>query len=257
MPEYVAWLTHPDNRAAASATAITVTGAASGYPGSNLKTLPITETWRSADLTAVQNLDADLGSALAVNFAAIVNHNLSQNATIQLYADDNASFTSPNVSETIPYREFLAFKRLSASQTYRYWRVRIDDTGNADGYNEVGYLMLGSLTEPGFNFQNGWIRSPVFTNLEVASPYGVPFVEEMHREQLMRFSFGPLTAAEMTTLRTMYTTVRGPANPLAILPERDQSDAYFGRILSLFDERVESQRYTNIEFFEDSYGRRI
>ena len=101
------------------------------------------------------------------------------------------------------------------------------------------------------------MRNPLFVNQEVASKYAVPFVAEMHRVQSLQLSFGPLTDSEMTTLRSMFTTVRRSTNPLLLAPERDGTDAYFGRIISQFSERVESQRYTALEFVEDSYGNRL
>lgn len=40
-------------------------------------------------------------------------------------------------------------------QTYRYWRIDIDDDTNPDGYIELGRVFMGSLWQPGINMVYG------------------------------------------------------------------------------------------------------
>ena len=252
---YISWLTHPDNPVTLAGTTITATTENASFPASNLKILPTTTVWRSTAIASQQNIDIDFGSAKSADLIAAVNHNVTSVASVlQVRAGTTASVA--DFAESITWREFLFFKRLSSQQSYRYWRLEILNTLNPDSYIEIGYLLLGSLTSPTFNFQYGWTSGIDFVNLEVASPYGVPNVDEKHRRQQVHMEFGPLTDTEMTALRTLYTTVKGARNPLIILPDREGSDAYFGRIISQFNERIESQRYTSLTFEEDSYGNR-
>jgi hypothetical protein len=248
---YITWLTHPDNPA--TAATVTATSSHASYPISNVKSLPTTTRWRSTS-AVVQDIEIDFGAAQSVDLIALVNHNFTLNASVEVRAGSSTAYAE--FATSIPWREFLAFKWVTSSQSYRYWRIRITDTGNGDGYIAVGYLCLGQSSMPTFNFHQSWTTSPEFINLEPSSPYNVQSINEIHRKQNLQMEFGPLTAAEITVLRAMYTTVKRDTNPLILLPERDGTDAYFGRIVSLFEERMESQRYASIAFEEDSYGNR-
>lgn len=254
MAGYAVWLTHPDNPAT-SATITTTTENAS-YPASNLKSLPIVTRWRSTAVASAQDIEVDFGAAQSIDLIALVNHNLTSGATVVISAGTSTAYAEFS-SVSMTWREFLAFKWLSTAVSYRYWRIRITDTANTDSYIAVGYLVLGGSTRPTFNFQQGYVTSPEFVNLQGNSPYGVPAVDEVHRYQTLRLDFGPLTSAEMTVLRNMYANVEHDTNPLILLPERDGADAYFGRFISWFDERYDAaQRYTSLTFEEDSYGNR-
>ena len=251
---FSAWLTHPDNPAVDGT--ITATTEAASYPATNLQSLPTTTRWRSTTVASAQDIEVDLGSAQSVDLIALVNHNLTSGASIVISAGTTTGYLEFS-SVTMTWREFLAFKWLSTPESYRYWRIRITDASNADSYLAVGYLVLGGATLPTFQFRQGWITSPNFVSFENRSPYGVTTVDEIHRYQMLRMDFGPLTAAEMTVLRAAYTAVEMDANPLILLPERDGEDAYFGRFTTPLDETSESaQFYTSLAFEEDSYGNR-
>ena len=145
----LAWLAHPDNLATAATVAATSSDAS--YPIANVKALPITTVWRSTT-AGVQDIEIDFGSAQSADLIALVNHNLTSGAAITVSAGTTTGYL--NFSQTMPYREFLAFVRLSAAISYRYWRVRISDTSNQDSCIQVGYLGSGPSTCPSFSFRH-------------------------------------------------------------------------------------------------------
>lgn len=249
------WLTHLDNYGAATATTITTTTASATYPASNLKLLPVTKVWRSTSVAAAQDIALDLGSAKSITLLALVNHNLTSAATIAIDAGTTAAVA--NYSTTMTWRELLAFKYIAA-QSYRYWRLRITDTANTDGYIEVGYVMVGTATAPSFGIRMPMTSTPEFQNLDVGSEFGIPNISELFRRQRLVMSFGPIaTSTDMATLRNMYLAVKRNVTPLILVPQSDGADAYFGRIQNMFDETMEFYSSVRIDFVEDGYGKRI
>jgi hypothetical protein len=248
---YVAWITHPDNYV--PAVTLTASAELAGYPASNTQILPVTKTWRASS-GSIQTIELDLGGALPVNIAALVNHNHNSDVSISIAAGNTLSYGS--FSTTMTWREFTAFKYMSTNPSYRYWKFTLNDGNNPAGYMSIGYIMLGVLTRPDFNFRNGWLSTAQFINQDYASPLATQFIAGMYRKQKLSLEFGPLLDAEMTVLRDLYSDVRRSVDPLLILPARDGSDAYFGRLQGMFEENVNIQRYTSVLFEEDGYGRR-
>lgn len=249
----LAWVTHPENSVILST--IAATSSHELYRIENLITLPVSAAWRSTGVASAQDITIAFSAAKSIDTIALVNHNISPSATITVSAGTDTTYA--NFTAGIPYREFIAFKWLFTVQSYRYWRIRITDTANTDGFIEVGYLVLSASTRPAFTFRQEWPTTPEFVSRKFLTEFGDVHTDEMYRRQALSMNFGPLTASEMSTLRSMYTTVKRNVYPLLLLPERCGPDSYFGRIPSSFEERIEDQRYVDVQFIEDSYGKRI
>lgn len=253
----VAYLTHDNNKGAASATAITASSADTAYPAANLKVLPVAKHWRSTGVSS-ENLQFDLGSALAITLMAVLNHNLTSAATVTVNGGSTANPDGSQYTTTITWREFDMFKLLSAAaQTYRYWKVIFVDTANADGYIKVGKIMLGNATTLGFHWRYGSRFFDQYVNLNLKSAGGVPHVEQKYGIVRQQFDFGPLTTANMATIRTLYRALKGNAKPLFIIPESDGADGYFGRFINELDRNLNFREYASLVFEEDGRGRSI
>ena len=250
------YLKYTDNKGSASATTITASTAATAYPSANLKLLPIAKHWRSTGITS-ENLQLDLGSAIAIDLMGIVNHNLTSSATITVNGGSSSNPDGSEYTTTITWREFDAFKLLSATQTWRYWKFIFVDTTNTDGYIRIGCLLLGNSTELSFHWQYGSTFKDSFINIAKRSGGGVPYYEPIYGIRSQVFQFGPLTVAEMATLRTLYRDLQGSANPLFIIPESQTNGGYFGRFINDMDRKLEYQETANLEFEEDGRGRDI
>lgn len=156
-----------------------------GLPLVNLQTREIRKVARSTNtLLDSTRFDVDFGVSRAVKTAAIVGHNLSVDALYRITGADNPSFTSPGyssgwqrvwpttfASSTLEWsddnfwsgripQEFIdgypaVLLHLIESTAYRYWRLEIDDTTNADGYIDLGRLFLAEQRSPTFNYSKG------------------------------------------------------------------------------------------------------
>lgn len=251
-----AYLSHDLNEAVQDYTAVTATSADSEYPVSNLAVLPITEVWRSAAgaLSAV-DLKFDFGSAKSVRLIALVNHNLSATATIAIAAGTTTAYAS--FSDTVSWREFDAFKYLSAVQSYRHWRIRITDTANLDNFLQVGYVMLGNPTALTSTFAFGMHRISEFHNLEVQSEFGVKHVDRMYRSTRYLIEFRNKTSGVMDSIETIYETAERNMNPLFFIPVTSESRGHFGRFVTQFDVLREVVRTASMEFEEESRGKKL
>ena len=254
------YLKYTDNKGSASATTITASTAATAYPASNLKTLPIAKHWRSTGITS-EDLQLDLGSALSIDLFGLINHNITASGTITVNGGSSANPDGSQYTTTVTRSEFDAFKLLSTAETWRYWKFIFADTTNPDGYIKVGKLLLGDSTTLAFHWQYGSKFTDRFVNIFKRSGGGVPYYEPVYGLVSQVFSFGPLTVAEMVTLRTLYRDLQGSANPLFIIPESGASGSsgggYFGRFANEMVRTLNYQEYCDLEFESDGRGRDI
>ena len=250
------YLRYADNKGSVAATTITPSTEASGYLATNLKVLPISKHWRTTGV-ASENLQFDLGSALPVNLFGIVNHNLSSTATITVNGGSTANPGGGQYTTTVTWREFDAFKLLSAAQTWQYWKFIFVDTANVDGYIKVGVPLIGNATTLDFHWRNGAAFSDEYSSIFFRTPGGAVYAEPVYGIIKMNMQFGPLSVANMATLRTLYRGLLGPANPIFIIPESQTNDGYFGRFVNVFSRKMDFREYVDLSFEEDGRGRDI
>jgi hypothetical protein len=115
----------------------------------NVDTDIVEQIWRSA--TGVKtgiNLTTDTGlpQGVFVDTVAILNHNMTRSATINLLGSNDPTFSI--VGTTIPLQArvgdiYYVAPSLPLSG-YRYWRLTIDDNSNAENFVSIGTIIFGS-----------------------------------------------------------------------------------------------------------------
>jgi hypothetical protein len=85
----------------------------------------------------------DLTTATQVTGFGLAGHNLTENATITIEANATDSWASPSYSLELTWAEFIA---VEIDQTYRYWRLHVEDPGNTESI-EIGLVYLGLSAE--------------------------------------------------------------------------------------------------------------
>lgn len=110
----------------------------------------------SADLVRIHTSEFikwDLGiPTLPTCFVAFGDRNaaipLSPNATIKLQGNHTNSWASPAVDLTLTYREnvlaYIDTDGIGGTTPYRYWRLKIVDQDNPNGYVTLGGVYLGT-----------------------------------------------------------------------------------------------------------------
>ena len=106
---------------------------------------------------------------------------------------------------------------LYLDQTYRYWRVAIDDAGNNDYYVEIGELYLGNYTEVQYNADWGSTQTSNFLIQGDTNPYGILHQRIYAEQQVFTLNFNLMSNTEFavfqTFLRTAYDVINGVVHP--------------------------------------------
>ena len=158
--------------------AITVTSEATDYPATYLQNSQPSWKWRSTS-AAVQQITWDAGELQSADAFALIESNLTGDSTIRIELATDAGYSSLALDVTIPgklplyglgegplgldglegfsddteVQDILTY--FFDAVTYRYGRITITDTGNPDGYVEIGKLMLGRSWQPTVNHDWG------------------------------------------------------------------------------------------------------
>lgn len=159
-----------------------------GLPLANLQSPRLGIVARSTnDDNASTVVNVDFGAAQAVSVAAVVAHNMRSAAQWRIRGSAASDMSSavydsgwidvwpeqwpanllpsghPNAATRVltdgqidalrPKRD--AVHALPSEVTARYWRVELDDDANADGYVEIGRLVLAPRFQPSINYAVG------------------------------------------------------------------------------------------------------
>ena len=127
---------------------ITVGAAAPGDFGvNNLNTDIVEQCFRSQGTSNVTLVcDTVIGSY--VDTIGILNHNLRVSGLIQVEGSNSPSFTNTVSFNLVPdgTSNIIWVAPTIPLQSYRYWRFAISDSGNPDGYLQIGSIVFGSAS---------------------------------------------------------------------------------------------------------------
>lgn len=184
----------------------------------NLQNPLVDLTYRSTDDDNNQWIKFDCGAAVAVNCVALINHNLStaaNNLIIEANATD--SWGAPSFTATVSAWEsgvtdcgtktIVRKIYLSATQTYRYWRIRPQEGGsNPDGYIEIGRIMAGVYFESPVMMNYGWTqkRADLSTKKKLGS---YSSTNRLYKQNQVNFGVEFVSDADRKTFFTMFEAV--------------------------------------------------
>lgn len=125
---------------------ISVTSTASGdFSPTNLTTTPLREVWRSATVATTQEIIIEANDpSIVIDTFAILNHNFTDLAVVNLQANTSNNFTSPPVSMNLQWNEKHMLMVNSLGAAYQYFRIRITDPTNPCGYLSIGRIVAGA-----------------------------------------------------------------------------------------------------------------
>jgi hypothetical protein len=248
------YLAHTANYGAIYTVAATSSHAT--YPIANIQNQRLSRVWRS-DTAVVTNVDItiDLINAREVDIIGLANNNFSASATVQIDAGTTTSVL--DFSTTMTWRQFTSFKLLSPSQSYRYWRIRINDPSNADGFLEVGYLLLGLVetTPRGIAYEPGLLIDHISdVNVETTDGGAIfaDFIVDMKR---ISVTFTAMTDTEGDTLMSFTSALKEETNPVFVIPRHDRYDGWYMRLVSTPGDRKQLYRSVSLVFLEEPGGK--
>ena len=206
-----------------STTTLTASTSATNLPATNLKDNFVAQTWRATGCTD-ENVVIDFGSAKTPTVVAALGHNFSSGATLTLQANATDSWGAPtytqaltivsdSLSDVIP--KICYFPTLGAS--FRYMRIRIQDSANPDTYVEMGRLWMSTYFQPTYNFDAGFTVDIIKPDQVERPVIGGPYGRRLPSYEVVRFGWSgsgnPLPTSDRQTLEAIYRNV-GLALPI-------------------------------------------
>lgn len=109
------------------------------------------KSWRTVN-DSFQWWVNDLGSAVNITCIGIFAHNLSASATVRLQANATDSWGSPTYDVVLPIAtniDGVVLPRIvfCLDETFRYWRLSIDDPTNPQNRIQIGRIVGGEFYE--------------------------------------------------------------------------------------------------------------
>lgn len=106
-----------------------------------------------------EKIDFDLGAAYAIDYLALIGHNLTASAALIRYVGaTNSGFTTGVVNEDLTYNASNIRKVLSSAQSKRYWRIHLKDKANSAGFLNIGVPIVGIKWQPNRDFVKPYSR---------------------------------------------------------------------------------------------------
>lgn len=103
-----------------------------------------------------ETITFDLTIATDMDYIYVSNTNFTSSATVTIQGNATDVWTSPSFSETLVELTNNGWiKAFNTTETYRYWRLKIEDSTNTDSELELAYVFLGpKLTLPNMDMNS-------------------------------------------------------------------------------------------------------
>jgi len=202
-----------------SASALTASSAATGYPAANTQHRLKLKVWRATGDTA-EWLKVNLGSAKEIRALVLAYANLTTGATLTLQGHTSDSWTAPAYSQVIAISAAMAARgqivyHLGTPRTYQWWRITIADSANPDGYVRIGRVFLGTYAQPARSYYKEWSLTVVDPSEVMVNKTGQKFVNVRPSYHEIKLDFRSVPAADRTIFKAIADEV-GQAYPFWI-----------------------------------------
>ena len=170
------------------------------YLAANMQNTVLAKVYRSVlDSTTIK-----ISTQIKASYLFILNHNLTETATITLQGNDTDAWGAPSFEQSVNWRSDMAYLEFDEA-TYNFWRVVISDTDtSADGYIEIGSIFLGTyLQMPGVKLdQQLELKSDSSRSITYS---GQTYGEERYEYRNPMFNFPNISHDQRKQLNTMFT----------------------------------------------------
>ncbi len=172
---------------------------------------------RTADATgAPATWEIDLGSAKSILAVVLYDHNLTSGATISIQMHTAAAdWANPAViTEVITYNADKILHYITTSpSSYKYWRLRIEDTANPDNYLQIGYFGLMTYSAFSKSWNIGYSRDiRAITQENVNDEWGQKSIQYTNEQVTFSLPYRVMPQADITVRDTIFNSVLDRAN---------------------------------------------
>ena len=184
--------------------------------------------YRSLNANVQLTVVIDLSEPKAPDALIIDKHNFGSTAVIRIQGNSANSWGSPPVNEVVTWAKnsiIHFFTTTKASRLYRYWRLFVDNIGNADGYYRGAELFLGPYLELTRSFALGDAQRSHRMGVRQQLPSGRWLVGFSARAQEFDLVWEFLSATERDLLFEQFARLSDQTNrkvlPLWFNPDAD------------------------------------
>jgi len=168
--------------------------------------------YRSAGLGSPNRITIDLNSAMEVSTVIIHDHNFSPTVTITIEGDSANTFDSgvggaAEISETITRSSIKIVHYMATLLAFRYWRIKVTDASNPDGYIEISELFVGRYMQlsKSYNIGPSSAREFLYTVQENVS--GVRRYRYHNVRYSFSYEFAYMLRADLDKLLSMFESL--------------------------------------------------
>jgi hypothetical protein len=166
------------------------------------------KSWRSTSVAAEQSLYLDCGTPVTAQCGIICFNNFLVGATVGFYGNSINTWGSPAFSEVIAVvNNGVMGSFWTAAKTYQYWKVGVTDTGNSDGFTEIGKVFLGPYSSPVRNFDMPYTQKFVDPSSAYFSVGGQKVTVKRDKFRKFSITFTNLSKADRDLLWALYDKV--------------------------------------------------
>lgn len=199
--------------------------------------------WQSASVASVVTLDNDLLTAKNENLVlALFNYNFRDSVDLKFQADNTSDYSSLTTDQALTFHEKSIVEFFSSID--RYTRLRINDTGQPEGFHELGKLWLGPSIELEYNYEWELLEEFFDTTVKTRNPKtGYEFTDEgiLYR----RFPLNFITEkADRDTVMEIFEQVK-TARPFVCLLENEDPITEEVNRLALYCKFDDPVKYTH------------
>ena len=204
-----------------------------------------------------QTLTFDFFAAKTVDLLVILKHNFTSTVSLTLKWSADGSFTDGGLA-TVAWAATNIYKRLTPSQSYRYWRLELDDATNPRN-PEMGEMYIGVAVEFARAYAWGSEEGRVYSIDQHTTEFGTKIVYPKYNVRTRRLAFSPMSESAKDAIATLYNTVSGSLFPFVLFPDLATTDCIFGRLMNAYGSVTSPEPYYSsaLEFVSESPGKAV
>ena len=184
---------------------ITSSSEVSGLPDDNAVHDFVAKKWRTTADTG-QWIKFDMATATKIKMLAIFGHNLTSGAAVTLQGNATDSWGPPSYTKALTWNEKAIVEFID--ETYRWWRITIEDGSNPDGYIEIGRICAGEYIEPDVNVNEEVQKRIVDPSFIQESEGRQGYAVEKNAYRTYDVMFTGIARAQQDQLETIFRAVK-------------------------------------------------
>jgi hypothetical protein len=192
-------------------------------------------------------LKADLVTAAEVLGGIVINHNSGSGGTYTLQGNATDAWSAPTVNQVLAGDANIRIAYI-ATQTLRYWRLAIEDTGNALGYGEVGIWFAGPYTQPTVSYAIGFTKEWEELSEVTVAIGGAHFQDQKARRPTWSLSWVEVAEADRAALAAAFALVPvGRCFFFSFDAVTTPTDTEYGYLANAVSEALTAGLYFNVQ----------